>query len=58
MEKRRAHYDLKAIQNQMSCLDGVNLTESARHGIKSAGMNMDDVLEVNKGLNISIFISR
>ncbi len=55
MEKRRAHYDLKAIQTQMNCIEVMNLTVSARHGIKTAGMSIGDVLEVVQGLGRNNF---
>jgi hypothetical protein len=41
MEKRRPHYDLKTIQVQMNSVDAMNMTLSARNGIKQAGMKLE-----------------
>jgi len=38
MEKRRPRYDLKSIQTQMDCIETMNMTMTARHGIKAIGM--------------------
>jgi motility quorum-sensing regulator/GCU-specific mRNA interferase toxin len=46
MEKRRPHYDLKAILAQMICVESLNLTMSAQQGIRAAGMTQDEALEV------------
>jgi motility quorum-sensing regulator / GCU-specific mRNA interferase toxin len=51
MEKRRAHYDLKAIQAQMNCIEAMNLTVTARHGIKAAGMSLADALAAIRRLS-------
>ena len=51
MEKRRPHYDLKAIQAQMSSIDTLNLTMTAWHGIKAAGMSLADALAAIKRLS-------
>jgi len=50
MEKHKSHYLLKAIQAQMSTLDAMNLTLSARAGIRAAGMAQADALAVVQGL--------
>lgn len=46
MEKRRPHYDLKAILAQMVCVENMNLTMSAQQGIRVAGMVRNEALEV------------
>jgi motility quorum-sensing regulator / GCU-specific mRNA interferase toxin len=46
MEKRLPHYRLIDIQAQMSSVEAMNLTESARTGIRTAGMTKVDALEV------------
>ena len=51
MEKRRPHYDLKAIQAQMNSIDTLNLTMTAWHGIKAAGMSLADALAAIKRLS-------
>ena len=51
MEKRRPHYDLKAIQAQMNSIDTMNLTMTAWHGIKAAGMSLADALAAIKRLS-------
>lgn len=38
MEKHKPHYLLKVIQAQIDTLDAMNLTLSARAGIRAAGM--------------------
>jgi motility quorum-sensing regulator/GCU-specific mRNA interferase toxin len=55
MEKRRPQYDLKAIQGQMANIEAMNLTMTARHGIKAAGMSLEDVLAVIKRLSMKNF---
>ena len=55
MEKRRPHYDLKAIQAQMNCIERVNLTITARHGAKALGMRLGDVLSVVQRLSTRNF---
>lgn len=55
MEKRRPHYDLKVIQAQMDCIDAMNLTMTARHGIKGIGMALGDALLVIKRLSVGNF---
>ena len=39
----------------MNCIESVNMTISARHGIKTVGLSIDDVLEVVQSLNSSNF---
>lgn len=51
MEKRRPHYDLKAIQSQMNSIETMNLTMTARHGIKASGMSLSDALTAIKRLS-------
>jgi len=54
MEKRRPHYELKAIQSQMSSVETLVLTVSARHGIKRAGLSLSEawlVIHNLKGAN-------
>ena len=46
MEKRLPHYRLIDIQAQMSSVEAMNLTESARIGIRTAGMTKGEALEV------------
>lgn len=46
MEKRRPHYDLKAILAQMTCVESMNLTMSAQQGIRVAGMTRNEALAV------------
>jgi len=51
MEKRRPHYDLKAIQAQMNSIETMNLTMTAWHGIKATGMSLADALTAIKRLS-------
>lgn len=51
MEKRRPHYDLKAIQTQIRSVETMNLTVTARHGIKAAGMSLAHALTVIQRLS-------
>jgi hypothetical protein len=44
MEKRRPHYDLKAVLAQMTCVENMNLTQSAQQGIRAAGMTRNEAL--------------
>jgi motility quorum-sensing regulator/GCU-specific mRNA interferase toxin len=44
--KRRASYDLNAIQAQMTSVCSMNLTRSAVRGIREAGLCEDDALAV------------
>jgi motility quorum-sensing regulator/GCU-specific mRNA interferase toxin len=50
MEKHKPHYLLKAIQAQMTTPEAMNLTLSARAGIRAAGMAQADALAVVQGL--------
>lgn len=55
MEKHKPHYLLKAIRAQMNTLDAMNLTLSARAGIRAAGMAQADALAVVQGLTATDF---
>jgi motility quorum-sensing regulator/GCU-specific mRNA interferase toxin len=55
MEKRSSHYPLSEIQEQMSSVEAMNLTQSAQLGIRVAGMVMVEALEVVRGLSRSDF---
>jgi motility quorum-sensing regulator / GCU-specific mRNA interferase toxin len=55
MEKRRPHYDLKLIQSQMDCIAAMNLTMTARHGIKAIRMSLGDALMVIQRLSMGNF---
>ena len=55
MEKRRPHYDLKTIQSAMSSVDTMYLTLTARHGIKRAGMSLEDAWRVIQRLSAGNF---
>ena len=44
MEKQTPHYPLLAIQTQMRSVPGMNLTLSARNGVRAAGMSQMDAL--------------
>ena len=55
MEKRAPHYLLSVIQEQMSSVETMNLTQSAQLGIRAAGMAMVEALEVVWGLSRSDF---
>lgn len=55
MEKRRPHYDLKAILAQMICVENMNLTMSAQQGIRVAGMTRNEALEVINQLSATNF---
>lgn len=50
MEKHKPHYLLKAIQAQMNTLEAMNMTLSARAGIRAAGMAQAGALVVVQGL--------
>lgn len=50
MEKHTPHYPLTEIQGQMTTLQAMNLTISARTGIRAAGMGQADALAVIQGL--------
>lgn len=58
MEKRRPHYELKAIIAQMISVEAMNLTLSAVEGIRGAGMIKAEALEVVCNLsNVSFYKS-
>ena len=44
MGKRRPHYELKAVLAQMTCVENMNLTQSAQQGIRAAGMTRNEAL--------------
>ncbi len=50
MEKHTAHYSLVEIAAQMVAISALNLTISARTGIRAAGMAQADALAVVQGL--------
>lgn len=56
MEKRRPHYDLKAVLAQMICVESMNLTMSAQQGIRVAGMTRNEALAVINQLSAANFI--
>ncbi|MBK5275293.1 MAG: type II toxin-antitoxin system MqsR family toxin [Desulfuromonadales bacterium] len=55
MEKRRPHYDLESIKQQMNSVDTLSITGSARNGIKSAKMKLQDAWLVMQGLSMADF---
>lgn len=55
MEKRRPHYDLKAIQVQMHSVAAMQLTMSARHGIKRSGLSLQQAWQVIQSLTSANF---
>jgi motility quorum-sensing regulator/GCU-specific mRNA interferase toxin len=55
MEKRRPHYDLKAILAQMICVEDMNLTLSAQQGVRAAGMTRSEALVVINQLSVTDF---
>lgn len=55
MEKRRPHYDLKAILAQMTCVENMNLTMSAQQGIRVAGITRNEALAVINQLSVINF---
>jgi motility quorum-sensing regulator/GCU-specific mRNA interferase toxin len=55
MEKNKPHYLLKAIQAQMTTPEAMNLTLSARTGIRSVGMAQADALTVVQSLTAMDF---
>ena len=50
MEKQTQHYPLLAIQAQMRSVPDMNLTLSARSGIRAAGMSQIDALVLVQSL--------
>jgi motility quorum-sensing regulator / GCU-specific mRNA interferase toxin len=55
MEKSKPHYSLAEIQAQMTTVQEMNLTFSARNGIRGVGMAQSDALAVVHGLRRSAF---
>lgn len=55
MEKRRPTYDIKDIQAQINCVEAMNLTMTARHGIKAAGMSLGDAVATVQKLSLGNF---
>jgi len=55
MEKRKPHYSLKVVQMQMTIPDAMNLTLSARAGMRAVGMAQVDALAVVQGLTVVDF---
>lgn len=55
MEKQKPHYALLEIQAQMTTEQAMNLTISARSGIRAAGMAQTDALAVVRGLRRTDF---
>ncbi len=55
MEKRTSHYLLSAIQEQMNCVETMNLTQSAQFGIRATGMTAVEALGVIQGLSRTNF---
>jgi motility quorum-sensing regulator/GCU-specific mRNA interferase toxin len=55
MEKRKPHYLLAEIKTQMTTVDDMNLTVTARFGIRQAGMAAADALAVVRGLTPANF---
>jgi motility quorum-sensing regulator/GCU-specific mRNA interferase toxin len=51
MEKRTPHYRLSEIQAQIGTAQGLRLTESAKLGIRRAGMALVDAVAVVQGLS-------
>ena len=55
VEKRRAHYDLQAIQAQMSTVVGLRMTVTARHDALRAGITLQTAVSVIQTLNQRCF---
>lgn len=55
MEKSNPHYVLREIQAQMLTVDSMNLTMSARSGIRDAGMTQAQALAVVASLKRTNF---
>jgi len=55
MEKSKPTYLLADIQAQMTAIEAMNLTVSARTGIRTIGMTQADVLQVIQGLTSRCF---
>jgi len=50
MEKHTSHYSLTEIQEQMKTVRDMNLTISARSGIRTVGMSQENALTVVQAL--------
>lgn len=55
MEKRRAHYDLRAIQGQMATVSGLRMTVTARHDALRAGITLEKAVLIIQTLDRSCF---
>ena len=55
MEKHTPHYPLAEIQAQMTSVHELNLTVSARSGIRSVGMAQSDAVAIVQSLNRKAF---
>lgn len=55
MEKHMPHYPLAEIQVQMTTVPEMNLTVSAKIGIRAVGMAQADALAVCRGLPARTF---
>ena len=55
MEKRRAHYDLQAIQAQMSTAAGLRMTVTARHDALRAGITLHVAVLIIQSLDRQSF---
>lgn len=55
MEKRKAHYDLRAIQAQMATPAGLRMTVTARHDALRAGITLNVAVSVIQSLDRHCF---
>lgn len=55
MEKRKPHYNLAEIKQQMNSVENMNLTSSSKLGIRTAGMTRNEALGVVINLSITNF---
>ena len=55
MEKRRAHYDLRAIQTQMSTVAGLRMTVTARHDALRVGVTLQAAVSIIQTLDRTCF---
>ena len=55
MEKRRAHYDLRAIQKQMATIAGLRMTVTARHDALRAGVTLHTAVSIIQSLDQKCF---
>ena len=55
MEKRRAHYDLVAIQAQVTLLGAMALTKAALDGGRVMGLTLAEMLDVLASLSRADF---